>query len=129
MKRIVAFLMLIAITFIAVCQVKDNIQTRIPNYKENDTIKLDDLLKIRNIFLCDKNYPVVSFVLVYTYSNYDYMMVSNSNNLTEDMKNRLMKFKNMNVKFLKISFKAITVRTPQNEEIKTRALKYNLKIK
>lgn len=121
--------MLIAITFIAVCQVKDNIQTRIPNYKENDTIKLDDLLKIRNIFLCDKNYPVVSFVLVYTYSNYDYMMVSNSNNLTEDMKNRLMKFKNMNVKFLKISFKAITVRTPQNEEIKTRALKYNLKIK
>jgi hypothetical protein len=130
MKKILTFLILISITITAICQEKDNIQIRIPGFRENDTIKLDDLLKMKDVFLCNKNYPVVSFVLVYNYSNFDYMMISNSNSLTEDMKKRLLGFKDRNVKFLKISFKAITVITPQNEQIKTGPpLKYILRIK
>jgi len=129
MKKIVAFIGLLSITFFAICQNKDNIQTRIPDYNEKDTIKLDDLLSRKDIFICNKNYPVLSFVLVYKYGNNDYMMISKSNYLTEDMKTRLVKFKSMNIAFLNLSFKAITVRTPQMEEIKTGPLKYILKIK
>lgn len=130
MKKIVTFLMLIAITIIAHCQDKDNIQIRIPDYKENDTIILEDLLNMEYIFLCNKNYLIISFVLVYTYGNNDFMMVSKSNKLTDDMKKRLIGFESMNVKFLKISFKAITVETSLKEQIKTGPqLKYTLRIK
>ncbi|MCX6302313.1 MAG: hypothetical protein NTW82_09015 [Bacteroidia bacterium] len=130
MKKIVTFLMLIAITIIAHCQDKDNIQIRIPDYKENDTIILEDLLNMEYIFLCNKNYLIISFVLVYTYGNNDFMMISKSNKLTDDMKKRLIGFESMNVKFLKISFKAITVETSLKEQIKTGPqLKYTLRIK
>lgn len=129
MKKIVAFAWFISISFFAFCQNKDNILTRLPDYRENDTIKLDDLLYKKEMFICNKNYPVLSFVLVYKYGNNDYMMISKSNYLTEDMKNRLAKFRSMNIAYLNISFKAITVRTSQMEEIKTRPLKYILKIK
>jgi hypothetical protein len=130
MKKIVTFLMLMAITIIAHCQDKDNIQIRIPDYKENDTINLEDLLNMEYIFLCNKNYLIISFVLVYTYGNNDFMMISKSNKLTDDMKKRLIGFENMNVKLLKISFKAITVETTLKEQIKTGPqLKYTLRIK
>jgi hypothetical protein len=130
MKIIVTFLMLIAITNIAHCQDKDNIQIRIPDYKENDTINLQDLLNMEYIFLCNKNYLIISFVLVYTYGNNDFMMISKSNKLTDDMKKRLIGFESMNVKLLKISFKAITVETSLKEQIKTGPqLKYTLRIK
>jgi len=129
MNKTVAIFGLISITLVAICQSKDNIQMSIPNYRENDTIKLDDLLSRNYIFLCNKNYPVLSFVLGYKYGNNDYMMISKSNSLTEDMKNRLYKFKSMKVSYLNISFKAITVRTTQMEEIKTGPIKYILEIK
>jgi hypothetical protein len=130
MKKIVTFLMLMAITTVAQCQDKDNIQIRIPDYKENDTINLQDLLNMEYIFLCNKNYLITSFVLVYTYGNNDFMMISKSNKLTDDMKKRLIGFESMNVKLLKISFKAITVETSLNEQIKTGPqLKYTLRIK
>jgi hypothetical protein len=130
MKKLFVSLVFTAITFIAFCQVKNNIQVQIPGYKENDTIKLEDLLNMGYIFQCNKNYPVVSFVLVYTYGNNDYMMISKSNKLTDDMKSRLIRFETINVKILKISFKAITVETSLKEQIKTGPqLKYTLKIK
>jgi hypothetical protein len=127
MKRAVFLSILAAITLNAVSQV-NNIQVHLSGYNVNDTIRLDDLLKISKMFLNSRNYPVISFVMVYNYGNYDYMMISNSNSLTEDMKNRLTKFRTMNVRILKISFKAITVVTPQNEQIKLGPLKYILKI-
>lgn len=130
MKRIITSLVFILIAFIASSQDKNNIKIQMRGYKENDTVRIDDLLKIKDIFLCNKNYPVVSFVFVYTYGLNDFMMISNSNNLTEDMKNRLIKFRSMNVAVMKISFKAITVVTPQNEQIKTSpSLKFILRIK
>jgi hypothetical protein len=58
------------------------------------------------------------------------MMVSKSNKLTDDMKKRLIGFERMNVKLLKISFKAITVETSLKEQVKTGLqLKYTLRIK
>jgi len=131
MKRTVLSLLFAGITFISLCQTKYNIEVQIPGYKENDTINLVDLLNMNYIFQCNnKNFPIVGFVLVYTYGNNDYMMISKSNKLTDDMKNRLIRFESMNVKILKISFKAITVETSLKEQIKTGPqLKYILRIK
>jgi hypothetical protein len=129
MKNLVTSILFMTISFIAICQNNDNIKALITGYKENDTIKLDDFLKIKEISLNKNNYTVISFVLVYTDNKYDFMMKGNSNNLNDEMKKRLLNFKNMNRKFLKITLKAITVQTPQNEQIKISPLKYILKIK
>jgi hypothetical protein len=128
MKRFILSLAFAAITLLVVCQDKVSYQAQVSNYRENDTIKLEDLLKLKDIFTINKNCPVLSFVLVYNYGNYDFMMIGKSNSLTDDMKNRLTKFKSMKVKSLKITFKAITIKTPLNEEIKLKPLKYCLKI-
>lgn len=129
MKNIFASLLFAALSLSAVSQLQYNIQVEIPGYKQNDTIDLVDLLNMEYIFRCNEKFPITGFVLVYNYGNYDYMMISKSNNLTDDMKNRLTRFESMKVKILKISFKAITVETNLKEQIKTtRQLKYILRI-
>lgn len=129
MKNIFASLLFAALSLSAVSQLQYNIQVEIPGYKQNDTIDLVDLLNMEYIFQCNEKFPITGFVLVYNYGNYDYMMISKSNNLTDDMKNRLTRFESMKVKILKISFKAITVETNLKEQIKTtRQLKYILRI-
>ena len=128
MKKLLTFSVFIAITIFIWGQDKNNVRPFIPGYKENDTIRLDDFLKIKEISLSNKS-KVESFVLVYTDNGYDFMMKGNTNTLNEEMKARLLKFKSRNLKYLKISLKAVAYRTLQNEEIKTGPVKYVLKIK
>ncbi len=129
MKKLVTIFVFVTITFFAPAQDRNNVRALISGYKENDTIRLDDFLKIKEISLSNKNYKVENFVLVYTDNGYDFMMKGNSNTLNEEMKNRLLKFKSRNIKYLKITLKAIAYKTSQNEEIKTGPIKYVLKIK
>jgi hypothetical protein len=128
MKKLVTISVFIAMTIFILGQDKNNVRPFITGYKENDTIRLDDFLKIKEISLSNKS-KVESFVLVYTDNGYDFMMKGISNTLNEEMKARLLKFKNRNLKYLKISLKAVAYRTPQNEELKTGPVKYVLRIK
>jgi len=128
MKKLFTLSVFIAITIFSWGQDRNTVRPFIPGYKENDTIRLDDFLKIKEISLSNKA-KVESFVLVYTDNGYDFMMKGKSNTLNEEMKARLLKFKARNIKYLKIAIKAVAYKTPQNEEQRTGQVKYVLRIK
>lgn len=127
MKKEITFFVFIIITIYAIGQ-NTNVRPYITGYKENDTIRIEDFLKIKEIALNNKS-KVEGFVLVYYDNGYPFMMKGTSNTLNEEMKARLLKFKSRNLNYMKIEIKAVAYRNSKNEEIRTGPVKYVLKIK
>ncbi|NVO10905.1 MAG: hypothetical protein HXX16_13150 [Bacteroidales bacterium] len=129
MKKLIISLALLAITSTAICQSKQNIQASIEGYKLTDTIQIDDLLRIGELSLNTKEYSIVSFGLVFMGGVFLTEFKSNSNKLTDEMKNALTDLKTKNIKTIKICFENITIAIPPSKRSNIGALIYRVKIK
>jgi hypothetical protein len=130
MKKLLFSLVLMATFFIANCQVKDNVQAQIAGYKYNDTIKIDDFLRIGEISLNSKDYSIESFILSFTYGGFKMEYKSNSKRLTEEMKKELMIYRGKkDIQVLLISLFDISVTKPNTKPIKIGDLIFRVKMR
>jgi hypothetical protein len=127
MKKLLLSLAFITVTLIAGSQSNVNFQVMIPGYKTNDTIKIADFLKLTELTLNNKEYSIVKFTLAFTDGVSDYEEVSNSNKITDKMKNGLSKVQLHDSKPRHIVLKDITVQSSQNKDLKLENLVYIIK--
>lgn len=66
--------------------------------------------------------------MLFSNNGYDFEFVSNTNIITDEMKNALSKIKNKDSKIKYIVIKNITVQTTQNQKTKIDDLVYKLKL-
>jgi hypothetical protein len=130
MKKLLFFFVFMVASIIGNCQVKDNIQAQIAGYKYNDTIKVDDFLRIGELSLNSKEYSIESFSLSFTYGGFNMEYKSNSKGLTEEMKKELMIFSGKkDLQVLTINLFDISITKPKTKPIKIGDLIYRLKMK
>jgi hypothetical protein len=127
MKKLLLSLTFIAVNLIAGSQTNVNVRAMIPGYKTNDTIKIADFLKLTEISLNNKEYSIVKFTLAFSDGLSDYEEVSNSNKITDKMKNALSKLQLHDSKPRHIIMKDISVQSSQNKSLKLENLVYILK--
>lgn len=127
MKKIFVSLAFIAVSLIASSQSNVNLQAMIPGYKNNDTIKIADFLKMSEITLNNKEYSIVKFTLFFTDGVSDYEEVSNSNKITDKMKSGLSRVQTHDSKPRHIVIKDISVQSSQNKNLKLDNLVYIIK--
>jgi hypothetical protein len=128
MKKLLLFLTFTAITLFANSQDNAKILAMIGGHKSNDTIQIADFLKYTDITTSNKEYPIVSFVMLFSDKSGDYEMMSQSNKITDQMKDALSKMKSKDSKIKIIVFKDITVQSSQNKRTKIDDLVYKLKL-
>jgi hypothetical protein len=128
MKKLVFYLTFIAISLIANCQDKANIQAVIAGYKSNDTIKMADFLKLSEISLNNKDYWIAGFTMLFKDGEYDIELGSNSNKITDAMKSAFRNLKERSDKIKYIVFKDINVQKTQTKKIKIDDLVCKLKL-
>ena len=128
MKKLVFSLTFIAISLIANCQDKANIQAVIAGYKSNDTIQMADFLKLSEISLNNKDYWIVGFTMLFKDGMYDIELGSDSNKITVAMKSAFRNLKERSDKIKYIVFKDITVQKTQTKKIKIDDLVCKLKL-
>ena len=130
MKKLLISLVFVTIcNLIANCQNSNNIQAMIAEYKENDTLTIDDFLTLKEMDLNDSDYKITSFALILVDSGFVKEIKSNSNLITDQMKDALLNFNDKSKEVTKIYFKNITIQSPQNQELKIKSLVYILKLK
>lgn len=127
MKKLLLSLAFIAVTLIAGSQTNVSVRAMIPGYKTNDTIKIADFLKLTEILLNNKEYSIVKFTLAFSDGLSDYEEVSNSNKITDKMKNALSKLQLHDSKPRHIIMKDISVQSSQNKSLILENLVYILK--
>ncbi len=128
MKKLVFISMLLSVTIIATCQDNSNIKALIAGYNSGDTIKIADLLRLTGISLNNKEYAIVSFTMLLSDGKFDYEYVSNSNKITDEMKNALSKIEFNTPKTKYIAIKDIMVQKSQENKIKIENLICKVKI-
>jgi len=129
MKKLFLSFTLIAISFIANCQNVDKVQAMITGHKMNDTIKIADFLKLSEISLNNKEYSIVSFRQSFKDGNLYESHDSNSNKITDEMKNGLSKMKNKDPEIMKIYIENINVQKSKGKAINISPLIFNIETK
>ncbi|MBN1416594.1 MAG: hypothetical protein JW973_15940 [Bacteroidales bacterium] len=129
MKKISVLLVFLTISIFTHCQEKDKIQAFIAGYKSNDTILYDNLIKIPEIELNNKDYSIVGFTITLTYEGYVHVYESNSCKITEEMRTSLAGIRKKNVEIISLNLQDIKVRTPKDKEINVVNLAYKIKMK
>lgn len=99
-----------------------------PGHQSNDTITIGDIYKFSEILLDNKEYSIVSFTIFFSDSGYDYENKSNSNRITDEIKNALLNIKEKNAKFKLIVFKDIYIQKSQGKIVKIGESIYKLKL-
>lgn len=131
MKKLMLTFTLIAVSLIANSQEK-NIQAMIGGYKLKDTINLADFIKLKELTLNNKDYNIIKYTLSYNRSGSEITYTSNSQSITNEMKNDLIDYKksylSKDMKFVKIYMDDITIQSPQKQELKTQPLTYYIRI-
>jgi hypothetical protein len=128
MKKLLLFLTFISCSLFANSQDNARIQVLIGGHNSNDTIKIADFLKFTDVSLNNKDYSIVNFTLLFTDNGYDFLYVSNSDKITNEMKNALSKIKNKDSKIKYIVIKNITAQTSQNKKTKIEDAVFKLKL-
>ena len=129
MKKLVILLSIISFTIIAIGQNKGTAHAYLEGYKTNDTIRIDDLIRVGEISIDNNSFSVVNFKLVFIDGGFLAEYKSSSNKFTEEMKNALLKLKTRNTKSVKILFEDIIVLTPENTKSNIGILLFKVKIK
>jgi len=129
MKKLLISFALIAISYIANCQNPDNVQAMITGHKMNDTIKIADFLKLSEISLNNKNYAIVRFSMNFNDKDLFISSNSNSNKITDQMKNGLLNRKDKDKEIIKLYIENINVQKSLGKEINVTPLIYYLKTK
>ena len=129
MKKLVLSFLIVAIPFIANCQNNKAIEALIPGYKQNDTIKIDDFLKIEKLSTNNKDYTIKSFTLIFMDRGFLKEFASTSNKITDEMRNAISSLKDKNIRNVKLYFDNVIIVTPQGKSVMVGSLIYKLKIK
>lgn len=129
MKKILFSFTFIVISLIANCQNTKNIQAAIASYKYRDTIKIADFLRLSEVSLNKKEYSIVSFTLSFKDNSYVVSFESNSNKITDEMKNGLKNRKDKDAEYINLIVERIIAQTSQSKNIRIAALVYKLKMK
>jgi hypothetical protein len=127
MKKLLFSLVFISVSLIVSAQSNINVRAMIPGYTTNDTIKIADFLKLKEITLNNKEYSVVKFTLLFSDGKYDYEDVSKSNKITDDMKNTVSKVQLKDSKPRHIILKDIYVQSSQDKNLKIENIIYTVR--
>jgi hypothetical protein len=98
-------------------------------YKMNDTIKIADFLKLSEVTTDDKEYSITSFNMTFYDGSSLVSSDSNSNKITDEMKNGLSNRKGKDSKFFILYIQRITAIKSQNEIVRVPALAYHIQNK
>ncbi|NVO03366.1 MAG: hypothetical protein HXX09_11765 [Bacteroidetes bacterium] len=101
MKRVIVIFVILMATYGAKCQEQlsrginnEAVAVRIDGYKTNDTIKLDDFLRLSELSLNNKEYSIASYKFSYTKHGVTKEVVAKSNELTDTIMYNLREEKN-----------------------------------
>ncbi len=129
MRTLILLIAFVAISSIAKCQDNITVQSEIRGYMPNDTIGIDEFLKIGELSIDKAGYDIVSYGLDFMDSGFLQEYKSNSNKLTEEMRSAITNLKKKNMKVTKIFFEDIKIKSPKGIIISGGGLLYVLKIK
>ena len=116
MKRLILLVIVSFIVSIALGQT--NIEAFLYGHKANDTISIDDFLCIQNLSVNNGDYTILGFQLNIMDRGFLKEFKSDSDKITQEMKDAVENLKNKNMKVTKIFFENIKVKTPEGK-IKT----------
>jgi hypothetical protein len=128
MRKLLIILVFTLTSIASMSQNAAGVKAFIEGYKISDTLKIDDLIRIGEISLDNKDLSVVSFTLTFMDRGFLQEYKATSNKLTDEMKTALVSLKSKNMKSVKLLFENIIVRTPQNTKINIGILLYKVKI-
>lgn len=128
MKKGVFSLVFVAISLFADCQDYLNTHALLAGHQFSDTIKIEDIFKFSEIVLDNKAYSIVSFTLFFKDSGYDYEFKSNSNIITDEMREALLNIKQRDAKLKIIVFKDIYIQRTKGKIVKIGDSIYKLKL-
>ena len=128
MKKKVLSLVFATMSLFAESQDYLNTHALLAGHQFSDTIKIEDIFKFSEIVLDNKDYSIVSFSLFFRDSGYDYEFRSNSNNITDEMKEALLNIKQRDTKLKIIVFKDIYIQRTKGRVVKIGDSIYKLKM-
>jgi hypothetical protein len=128
MRKIFLVLALALSSFASMSQNGAVVKAYIEGCKISDTLKIDDLIRIGEISVDNKEFSIVSFTLTFLDRGFLQEYKATSNKLTDEMKTALVGLKSKNMKSVKLLFENIIVRTPQNTKSNIGILIYKVKI-
>jgi len=128
MKKKVLSLVFATMSLFAESQDYLNTHALLAGHQFSDTIKIEDIFKFSEIVLDNKDYSIVSFSLFFRDSGYDYEFRSNSNNITDEMKEALLNIKQRDTKLKIIVFKDIYIQRTKGRVVKIGDSIYKLKL-
>jgi len=128
MKKKVLSLVFATMSLFAESQDYLNTHALLAGHQFSDTIKIEDIFKFAEIVLDNKDYSIVSFSLFFRDSGYDYEFRSNSNNITDEMKEALLNIKQRDTKLKIIVFKDIYIQRTKGRVVKIGDSIYKLKL-
>lgn len=126
MKNI--FLMTIAICIVSITAGQTNIEAFLYGYKGNDTITIDNFLCIQNLSVNNGDYTIVGFQLNIMDRGFLKEFKSDSDKITQEMKDAVENLKNKNMKVTKIFLESIKAKTPEGKIKTIGGLLYIIKI-
>lgn len=124
MKKILFSIMFSVISLIGNCQNLPRVNAMLTGYKKRDTIKIADFLKLSEVSLDNKEYSITSFNMTFYDGGSTVRFDSNSNKITDEMKNGLSNRKDKDSKFFILYIQRITAIKSQNETVRVPALAY-----
>lgn len=128
MKKEVLSLVFAAMSLFAESQDYLNTHALLAGHQFSDTIKIEDIFKFSEIVLDNKDYSIVSFSLFFRDSGYDYEFRSNSNKITDEMKEALLNIKQRDTKLKIIVFKDIYIQRTKGKVVKIGDSIYKMKL-
>jgi beta-lactamase regulating signal transducer with metallopeptidase domain len=105
------------------------IQVFLEGYIPSDTISISNFLMLSKLTLNSPEYSIVSFTMLISSGGWDYEDISNSNNITANMKKIISEIAKKETKCRYIGFKDIIVKKPKGEDISLSPVFYVLKMK
>ncbi len=121
-------LLAIASCIVSITTGQTNIEVFLNGHKGNDTIAIDDLLRIQNLSVSNNDYMVVGFQLNIMDRGFLKEFRSSSDKITQEMINAVEALKNKNIKTSKIFFENIKVKMPEGNVKDIGGLLYIIKI-
>lgn len=116
MKGLIILIMACSIASTTMGQ--NNIQVYINGYNGVDTITINEFMNIQHLSINNSHYTITGFQLNIMDRGFLKEFKSDSNEITEEMRNAVGSLKGKNMKTAKIFFEDIKVKTPEGK-IKT----------
>ncbi|MGE0076922.1 MAG: hypothetical protein AB7S48_03590 [Bacteroidales bacterium] len=110
MKRLILLIIVCSTTSISIGQ--NSIQAFLDNYKASDTIAINDFLNIQSLSISNSDYTIAGYQLNIMDRGFLKEFKSDSDKITDEMRDAIENLKGKNIKTTKIFFEDIKVKTP-----------------